>query len=134
MQSLPHRHTLALGLGALLCLTVAMPASASEDVYRCRVLGDRGACERLPASADADVVTRLVPGSYARYLMYLGRPVEQAIAEARTIGEEPTLQDVRRQTQPRLSGFEAHERYVRGGPALDDRPGRGISASKRLPD
>jgi hypothetical protein len=115
------RHVCLLLVGVTLLLSAATPAWASEDVYRCRVLGDRIACDRLPASTDGTAVMQTVPGPYARYLIHNGRPFEQAIAEARAIGEEPMLQLTRRHVQRTLSGIEAYEQYVRGGPAPDAR-------------
>src|SRR3954454_3695284 len=62
----------ALLFGALVSLSALRPAMASEeqDLYRCRVVGENAACERLPhqakratqASADRDAYARYVEG------------------------------------------------------------------------
>lgn len=124
-----RRHVRPLLSGALLTFFASMPAKAGEDVYRCRVLGDRAACERLPPSTDGTAVARSTPGSYARYLIHHGHSVDRALAEARSSGEEPTLQLLNRRPQRKPGSTEAHERYLRGGPALDDRRSRDLAGS-----
>ena len=62
----------ALLFGALVSLSALRPAMASEeqDLYRCRVVGENAACERLPhagkhaaqASTDRDAYARYVQG------------------------------------------------------------------------
>ena len=62
----------ALLFGALVSLSALRPAMASEeqDVYRCRVVGENAACERLPhpgkhaaqAPGDRDAYARYVQG------------------------------------------------------------------------
>jgi hypothetical protein len=115
-----HRQMLPLVSGVLLSLCAVQPvwASGEEDLYRCRVMGDPRDCERLPMSTGSEAVTKIVPGSYARYLIHNGRPVEQAISEARSVGEEAVLQVVNRDLPRQLGALESYERYVRGGPAL----------------
>jgi hypothetical protein len=119
---------------ALLSISAALPAQAGDghDVYRCRVLGERSACEQLPVSTTGEAVVQLAPGSHARYLIHIGHPVDQAIAEARASGEEPTLQVVRRDVPLRLTGVEAHERYVRGAPAPSEARDAAV-ANRTLP-
>ena len=126
-MSVPFRRQALAPFFALLLSLSAAPfvqASESEDLYRCRVLGDGASCEKLPAKPADAVTTKLVPGPYASYLIYNGRPVEQAIAQARGIGEEPTLQVIKSEVRRETGSFEAYQRYVRGGPTLgsDDAP------------
>jgi len=101
-----------LGAATLLSFGAATPALADNgaNVYNCRVLADSSACEKLPAQTGSEMVTHVEPGSYARYLINMGRSTEQAIAEARSIGEEPSLRVVSRDSQPHLSSFDAYER------------------------
>ena len=105
-------YLLPLGGAALLSFGAVAPAMADDGAttYNCRVLGDRSACEQLPAPAGREMVTQVEPGSYARYLINMGRSTEQAIAEARSIGEQPTLRVVVRDSQRHLTSFEAYER------------------------
>ncbi|HUL63321.1 MAG TPA: hypothetical protein VLW55_01780 [Burkholderiaceae bacterium] len=106
------RHLLPVGGAMLLSLAAAMPASADvgADAYSCHVLGDSSTCEKVPAQAGADTVKQVVPGAYARYLMYLGRTTDQAIAEALAIGEQPTVRVVSRRSGRQLSSIDAYER------------------------
>jgi len=120
MSVLFRRQTLApvfAGLVSLSAVPLAL-ASESEDLYRCRVLGDRASCEKLPVKRSDAPKTKWVPGSYASYLIHNGRPFEEAIAEARAMGEEPTLQVITSEVRRETSGFEDYQRYVRGGPTL----------------
>jgi hypothetical protein len=109
MSNRIHRHLLSLG-GATLLAFAATSAMADNGAaaYSCNAQGDQTACASVSA-ARADAVTQLVPGSYARYLINMGYTVDQAIAQARTIGEQPTLQVVNGDAQ-RLSSFESYER------------------------
>ena len=106
------RHLLPIAGAMLFSLAATTPARADvgADGYACHVLGDSAACDKLPAQTGTQAATQVVPGSYARYLMYLGRSADQAIAEARGIGEQPTVQAVSRDAGPQLSGFDAYER------------------------
>lgn len=105
------RRLLPLGGMALLSFGAAMPAFAQDgaDVYRCSVLGERTACDKLPSSQGVETVAQLVPGSYARYLINNGRGFDQAIAEARAIGEQPTMRLAGSDAQHRVSGLQAYE-------------------------
>src|SRR6267143_2648066 len=84
------------GLGFAVVLLSALQAHAetqndrSYETYRCVVLGDNSACHPKASPATAD---RIVPGSYARYLMTIdGMDEANALAAARTIGEDPAQQ------------------------------------------
>lgn len=74
--------------GFLLSLlgTAACMAQGSNDAsyqsYRCVVLADGGACQAWTHPPQARVEERLEPGSYALYLMYLGRSQGDALASA----------------------------------------------------
>jgi hypothetical protein len=111
------RHLLPLGGAMLFSLTAAMPARADTgaDAYACHVVGDSSACAKLPAQAGSETTTQVTAGSYGRYLIHLGRTPDQAIAEARAIGEEPTVRIVSRDGQRHLSDFEAYERFLGRG-------------------
>jgi len=105
-----RQFALPLGSAVLLAVAAALPAAASDgqDMYRCRVLGDGSACPVSPPAGEPVVQT--VPGSYARYLIHNGRPFDQAIADARATGEEPSVRVVLRPPVHQLSGFGAYER------------------------
>ena len=119
-----------LGGGALLSLAAALPAAADDgfNLYRCRVLGDSSACT-APSPALDTKVTRLVPGPYAAYLMYQGQSLEHAVANARSIGEEPTLRIVEVATPAQVSGFEAYERLQGRTPSFGYRTGSTANVS-----
>ena len=107
------RYVLPLGGAALLSLSAAIPAQASQDdaYYRCHVVGESQACAGLPAPAMNSTTTRLVPGSYGQYLVFLGESNDQAIADARARGEQP--KEVITQAAPRhYTSAEAYERYL----------------------
>ncbi|HTT10674.1 MAG TPA: hypothetical protein VMG60_07285 [Burkholderiaceae bacterium] len=93
MSNLIHRHLLSLGGAVLLALgSASAMADTGATAYSCHVLGDSSACAMLPAAPGSDTATRVVPGSYAQYLSHLGYSTDEAIAQARGIGEQPTLQ------------------------------------------
>jgi len=106
--------TKTTSMGALKCIGFAVVllstlqahaetrVDRSYETYRCVVLGDDSAChpQALPATPN-----RIVPGSYARYLMTVDGMVEaDALAAARSIGEEPTRQP----TTARATGAASH--------------------------
>jgi hypothetical protein len=84
------RGTAMLLTGALITL-IASAARGAEDpqyrLYRCAVLGDNNACPPSPRVPPVRIEERLEPGSYALYLMHLGRSEKDALAEAAAIGE-----------------------------------------------
>src|SRR5882672_4767688 len=84
------------GLGFAVVLLSALQAHAetqsdrSYETYRCVVLGDNSACHPKTSAPTSD---RIVPGSYARYLMIVdGMDEADALAAARDMGEKPTPQ------------------------------------------
>lgn len=104
----PSLHS-SLALAALLA-AAAMPASAQDGhaVYRAQVLG-----ERFAVTTDSPgTQQRLLPGPQGRYLVHLGRSVEQAIAEARFSGEEPVWATAPVARTQAVDGFEAYQRYL----------------------
>ena len=109
MSNRIHRHLLSLGSAVLMAFaaTSAM-ADDGSAAYRCNAQGDQNACATA-AAEQGDKATHVVPGSYARYLINMGYTVDQAIAQARGIGEQPTTEVVERDAQ-RLSSFESYER------------------------
>lgn len=106
---------------AVLSAVLASPVRAndSEAVYQCRVLGDASACASL-RTQDVGSTFEPIPGPYAQHLMYLGRPKDQAIAEASLHGESPTWRLAKRSMPRQLTGEETHEKYL-GRPPLRDR-------------
>jgi hypothetical protein len=99
----------SLAAAALLSVA-ALPASAHDGqaVYRAQVLG-----ESITAATSAPAgEQRLVPGPQGRYLVYLGRSVEQAIAEARAAGEEPVWATAPVARTLAVDGFQAYQRYL----------------------
>ncbi len=82
------------GFGFAVVLLSALQAHAqtqsdrSYETYRCVVLGDNSACHPKTSAPTGD---RILPGSYARYLMTIdGMDEADALAAARAIGEDPT--------------------------------------------
>jgi hypothetical protein len=100
--------TLLLGAGAC---TAQASNDASYKLYRCTVLGDSSACAAAPRSPAVRVEERLVPGPYARYLIYLGHSQSDALASAGRIGEFPVRRVVRI-TERQLTDLEKYERYL----------------------
>lgn len=87
----------------------AHAGDAGQDTYRRVVLGDGSVAAQPAAQAPAE---RVVPGSYARYLIKNGMPVEQALATARDAGETPTIERVPAVATRELTGFERYERAM----------------------
>jgi hypothetical protein len=87
----------------------AHAGDAGQDTYRRVVLGDSSvAAQPAPAAA----TERVVPGSYARYLIKNGMDVNQALAIARDAGETPTVERQPAVAARELSGFERYERAM----------------------
>lgn len=105
----PTSLKVSLAAAALLAVA-ALPASAHDGhaVYRAQVLGERIATA-TPAPASEQ---RLVPGPQGRYLVYLGRSVDQAITEARAAGEEPVRATTPVARTQAVDGFQAYQRYL----------------------
>lgn len=103
---------------ALLGLTLGANAAAAQPLsYRCTIGGDTSACDIL-ASMHEEVMSEVTrPGSYALYLIHLGRNADQAVAEARRIGEQPQML----QMMVRMIPLDSLERYER----LQGHRGRG---------
>lgn len=107
------RHLLPIGGAMLLSLAATMPARADvgADAHTCYVRGDASACEKLHPQSGTEMDTQVVvPGVYARYLINLGSTPDVAIAQARRIGEEPTVRVVSHGADRQLTGLEAYER------------------------
>jgi hypothetical protein len=111
--------TTGLLLPALLIGTAAYAARDADDPayerYRCEELGYSSACKASPSLPSMRIEERLEPGSYARYLMYLGQSEDDALASAALIGEFPVKRIVR-VTERQLSGEEKHQRFLAGTP------------------
>ena len=85
---------------------IAAPAAnAGHDTYRRVVLGDTPVAKAAAQPAQ----TRVVPGPYAAHLIYLGIDRDQAVARARSVGEQATLQAV----APAQQGLNAAQVYRR---------------------
>lgn len=87
----------------------AHAGDAGQDTYRRVVLGDSNVAVQPAAES---VTERVVPGSYARYLIKNGMPVEQALATARDAGETPTVERQPAVAARELTGFERYERAM----------------------
>lgn len=87
----------------------ATAANDSYETYRCAVLGDSTACQPKTAYAPS---YRLVPGSYARYLIHNGMPEADALTAAHSAGELAAWQATAEVPQPRLSASQLHEQYL----------------------
>jgi hypothetical protein len=117
--SIRHYLKPMIGLTALSAVLASpVRASDSEAVYQCRVLGNTSACASL-RTQDLGSTFEPVPGPYAQYLMYLGHPKDQAIAEASLRGESPSWRLAKRSMSRQLTGDEAHEKFL-GRPPLRD--------------
>jgi hypothetical protein len=84
-----RRIGLAVVLLGALQAHAATQTDRSYENYRCAVLGVDSACRPLDSTANPD---RIVPGSYARYLINNGTGEAAALAAAGAIGEQPTRQ------------------------------------------
>ncbi len=99
----------------LLGLSSAMAASASASGYdlydrvaRNNAHNNAMAAQMRPAAAPESVV----PGPYARHLIYLGVDADQAIRQARAVGEQATAETVVPATQRRSGGFDLYDRIA----------------------
>ncbi len=83
------------------------PGGADEFSYRCRLLGDAGACAVLDATRRG----LPVPGPYAIALISKGVGREEALAAAAALGEHPTPA---RRVQPGTGGQESAQHAASG--------------------
>ncbi len=93
-------------------------ADSGEEAYRRAVLGNSSIGQPAAADTSPRIAERVQPGSYAKYLIYLGRDKDDALEAASRIGEQPVRQTLRI-TPQRLTSTEAHERYLGGATRPD---------------
>jgi hypothetical protein len=112
------KKTSALAPLVLALAGVASSASAwaqAEDpqvrAYRFTVLGDTRDSPALPKASSPRIEERIEPGSFARYLMVLGRARADALVEAERAGELP-IRRIVSVSEPVLSDAQKHERYL----------------------
>jgi len=117
LKSLLRPASVVLAAPLLMVTALTVPAtSAAQDSadfrqYRCTVLGEKSACPKASTAPADRTEVRVEPGPYALYLMHLGQKADDAIEEARGIGERPLRRTVRITTR-QFTPMEAHERYL----------------------
>jgi hypothetical protein len=79
--------------------------------YRITVLGDTRDSPAAPQASSPRIEERIEPGSFARYLMFLGQARADALVAAERTGELP-IRRVVSVTEPVLSDAQKHERYL----------------------
>lgn len=101
----------ALVVAALSALS--MQAHASDYATYERVVLGRSELVSQAVTQASPSAPKLVPGSYARYLIRSNGMTEaQALAQARAAGEEPTWQAAQPAREVALTGIELHERAM----------------------
>jgi len=125
----------SLVLAALVAVEAALPAFAydGQAIYRAQVLGEHGVMPAPSATVSAPAERKLTPGSYARYFMYLGRSQEQAISEARRIGEEPAWTTEPVAPTRHVDGREVYERHMGRLPRLELPSSTGVAQNESPP-
>jgi len=123
MSNRSFRHLLPFAAATLVALSTAQPALAEDgqQAYRHTVLGESTLGTGTASASNAQASTEVLTGSYARYLMHLGVSTEQAIAQARAAGEQPSLATVMHDSAPVAAGREAYERMLGRDPSADAR-------------
>ena len=93
--------------------SLALQANAGDQsTYRRVVLGQSDAVSQ-PAGQEAQAAPKLVPGSYARYLMVVnGKSESQAVEEARQAGEQLVWQTSAPVRDVAMTGFERYQRAM----------------------
>lgn len=91
-------------IAAAVFASLSSQAATGQDTYNRVVLGG------TPVASAADSGTRLVPGSYARYLTHNGMPLEQALAQAQASGETARLEATKVAAPVRLSSQQVYQR------------------------
>lgn len=110
----------SLALAALLS-SAALPAFAQDghDTYRAQVLGERiASVAQAPSTTARSEPSRVLAG-HAGYLVHLGRSPQQAVAEVRRRGEEPTWAIVPVAQARSAGGSEAYERHLGRLPLIE---------------
>jgi hypothetical protein len=100
-------HVAAATLLAFAGATSAMAqptADSGYSAYRRVVLGDSTVAQTQAEQGP----TRVVPGSYARHLIFLGVDQRDAIETARSVGEQPTIEAIAPSGQ-RLSAVQLYQ-------------------------
>lgn len=104
--------TLRVGSAVALTLFAALSvqaADAGQQTYQRVVLGDT----RIAAPAAEPPAERVLPGSYARYLIKNGMDSAQALATAQATGESPiVLQRDERVASDELTGRQRYDRAM----------------------
>ena len=127
-----------VGLGVACAATAACaaPATPSTDNadshrrYRCVVLGDSESCATTRVQPPS---TRLVPGPFATKLIVVnGLRPDEAILEARSIGEEPSWRVAASQPPCDLSDRERYQRWL-GQSAPDRCAARTVTGTGFIP-
>jgi hypothetical protein len=110
------------GLSAL-----SMQAHAGDYTTYQRVVLGQSDLHSQAAVQESQTALKLIPGSYARYLIVNGMPQAQALAQARNAGEEATWQaGVAPSQAVALSGFQLYERAM--GRAVTPNAGTEVQA------
>lgn len=108
--SLNIARTLRTGSALAITLFAALSVQAGDlgqDTYKRVVLGDTS----IAAPQAAPAAERVVPGSYARYLIRNGVDAKQALETARATGEQPTIErNDERLASDQLTGRQRYER------------------------
>jgi hypothetical protein len=102
---------LALAGAASSASVWAQAEDAQVQAYRFTVLGDARDRPAPPKASSPRVEERIEPGSYARYLMFLGHARSDALVQAERAGELPVRRVVSI-IEPVLSDAQKHERYL----------------------
>lgn len=102
---------LLVALGAFAPLP-GLARDSDVGTYRCTVNGNTNFCHAASGESGATRVEKqLVPGSYARYLMYRGESLQRAVRIAGSVGESPVERTVRVTPRSRTS-YERYQRWL----------------------
>ncbi|WP_341891673.1 hypothetical protein [Variovorax sp. YR752] len=130
-----NRSSLSTSLALAALLSSAAPPAFAQDghtAYRAQVLGERiASVAHAPSTIARSTQTRVLAG-HAGYLVYLGRSPEQAIAETRGRGEEPTWAAVPVAQARSIDGNEAHARYLGHLPLIEAARPAGLAQHEAL--
>jgi hypothetical protein len=104
--------TLRTGSALVVTLLAALSvqaADAGEQTYKRVVLGNTS----IAAPQATEAAVRIVPGSYARYLIKNGMDSQQALVTARATGETATIERAeQRMASDELTGRQLYDRVM----------------------